>query len=46
MCENRIICIQIFTNVLILGANGQVAHLAIDLFLKETNAKLTLYLLN
>jgi uncharacterized protein YbjT (DUF2867 family) len=34
----------ILTNVLILGANGQVARLAIDLFLKETDAQLTLYL--
>ncbi|UJL46047.1 SDR family oxidoreductase [Virgibacillus sp. NKC19-16] len=31
-------------NVLILGANGQIARYAIDLFLKDTNAKLTLYL--
>jgi uncharacterized protein YbjT (DUF2867 family) len=36
----------ILTNVLILGANGQVARLAIDLFLKETDAQLTLYLRN
>ncbi|MEH7120366.1 SDR family oxidoreductase [Neobacillus vireti] len=34
------------TNVLILGANGQVARIAIDLFLKETDAHLTLYLRN
>jgi uncharacterized protein YbjT (DUF2867 family) len=34
------------TNILILGANGQVARLAIDLFLKETDAQLTLYLRN
>jgi uncharacterized protein YbjT (DUF2867 family) len=34
------------TNVLILGANGGIARLAIDLFLKETDAKLTLYLRN
>jgi uncharacterized protein YbjT (DUF2867 family) len=34
------------TNVLILGANGQVSRLAIDLFLNETNAQLTLYLRN
>ncbi len=34
------------SNVLILGANGQVARLAIDLFLKETDAQLTLYLRN
>ncbi|MDO7904823.1 SDR family oxidoreductase [Paenibacillus sp. JX-17] len=32
--------------VLILGANGQVAREAIDLFLKETDAQLTLYLRN
>jgi uncharacterized protein YbjT (DUF2867 family) len=34
------------SNVLILGANGQVARHAIDLFLKETDARLTLYLRN
>jgi uncharacterized protein YbjT (DUF2867 family) len=34
------------SNVLILGANGGIASLAIDLFLKETDAKLTLYLRN
>lgn len=34
------------TNVLILGANGQAARIAIDLFLKETDAQLTLYLRN
>lgn len=34
------------TKVLILGANGGIARLAIDLFLKETDAKLTLYLRN
>ncbi len=34
------------SNVLILGANGQVARYAIDLFLKETDARLTLYLRN
>jgi uncharacterized protein YbjT (DUF2867 family) len=34
------------SNVLILGANGQVARDAIDLFLKETDAQLTLYLRN
>ncbi len=34
------------SNVLILGANGQVARDAIDLFLKETDARLTLYLRN
>ncbi|HEV7428318.1 MAG TPA: NAD(P)H-binding protein [Thermoanaerobaculia bacterium] len=32
------------SNVLILGANGSVARVAIDLFLKQTDAKLTLYL--
>jgi hypothetical protein len=36
----------ILTNVLILGANGQVARRAIDLFLKETETQLTLYLRN
>ena len=34
------------SNVLILGANGQVARHAIELFLKETDARLTLYLRN
>jgi uncharacterized protein YbjT (DUF2867 family) len=34
------------TNVLILGANGSIARVAIDLFLKETDAQLTLYLRN
>lgn len=32
------------SNVLILGANGSVARYAIDLFLKQTGASLTLYL--
>jgi uncharacterized protein YbjT (DUF2867 family) len=32
------------SNVLILGANGSVARVAIDLFLKQTDAKLTLFL--
>jgi uncharacterized protein YbjT (DUF2867 family) len=32
------------SNVLILGANGSVARVAIELFLKQTDAKLTLYL--
>jgi uncharacterized protein YbjT (DUF2867 family) len=32
--------------VLILGANGSIARVAIDLFLKETDAQLTLYLRN
>jgi uncharacterized protein YbjT (DUF2867 family) len=32
------------TNVLILGASGGIAREAIDIFLKETNANLTLYL--
>ena len=31
------------TNVLILGANGSVARVATELFLKETDARLTLY---
>lgn len=34
------------TNVLILGANGSVASVAIDMFLKETDVQLTLYLRN
>jgi uncharacterized protein YbjT (DUF2867 family) len=34
------------TNVLILGAGGGIARVAIDLFLKETDAQLTLYLRN
>ncbi|WP_144656254.1 SDR family oxidoreductase [Bacillus tropicus] len=33
-------------NVLILGANGQIARHAIDIFLNETDTKLTLYLRN
>jgi len=33
-------------NVLILGANGQIARVAIDLFLTKTDSKLTLYLRN
>lgn len=33
-------------NVLILGANGQIAGVATDLFLKNTAARLTLYLRN
>jgi uncharacterized protein YbjT (DUF2867 family) len=33
-------------NVLILGANGGIARYAIDLFLNETDAQLTLYLRN
>lgn len=32
------------TNVLILGASGSIARVATDLFLRETDAKLTLYL--
>lgn len=32
------------SNVLILGANGSVARVAINLFLQETAARLTLYL--
>lgn len=34
------------SNVLILGANGQIARYAIDLFLNETDAQLMLYLRN
>ena len=34
------------TKVLILGAHGQIARVAIDLFLKETDVQLTLYLRN
>jgi uncharacterized protein YbjT (DUF2867 family) len=34
------------SNVLILGASGSVARVAIDLFLRETDARLTLYLRN
>jgi uncharacterized protein YbjT (DUF2867 family) len=34
------------TNVLILGANGSVARVTIDVFLKETDVQLTLYLRN
>ncbi|SMQ77523.1 NAD(P)H-binding [Bacillus sp. OV166] len=34
------------TNVLIIGANGSLASVAIDMFLKETDAQLTLYLRN
>jgi uncharacterized protein YbjT (DUF2867 family) len=34
------------SNVLILGANGSVARQATELFLNETDAKLTLYLRN
>jgi uncharacterized protein YbjT (DUF2867 family) len=34
------------TNILILGAHGQIARLATDLFLKATDARLTLYLRN
>lgn len=34
------------SNVLILGANGQIARVALDLLLKTTDAKLTLYLRN
>jgi uncharacterized protein YbjT (DUF2867 family) len=33
-------------NVLILGANGSIARIAINLFLNETDAQLTLYLRN
>jgi uncharacterized protein YbjT (DUF2867 family) len=34
------------TNVLILGANGSLARVAIDMFLKETDVQLTFYLRN
>jgi saccharopine dehydrogenase-like NADP-dependent oxidoreductase len=34
------------TKILILGAYGQIARVATDLFLKETDAQLTLYLRN
>jgi uncharacterized protein YbjT (DUF2867 family) len=34
------------TNVLILGANGSLARVAIDMFLKETDAQLTFYMRN
>lgn len=34
------------TNVLILGANGQIARVATQLFLETTSARLTLYLRN
>lgn len=34
------------THVLILGANGQIARVATDLFLRRTDANLTLYLRN
>lgn len=34
------------SNVLILGANGSIARVAIDLFLEETDARLTLFLRN
>lgn len=34
------------TNILCLGANGSIARHAIDLFLNETDAQLTLYLRN
>ena len=33
-------------NILILGAYGQIARVATDLFLKQTEARLTLYLRN
>ena len=32
--------------ILILGANGQIARFAIDLFLQTSDAQLTLYLRN
>ena len=34
------------THILILGAHGQIARVATDLFLKRTDARLTLYLRN
>jgi uncharacterized protein YbjT (DUF2867 family) len=34
------------TKILILGAHGQIARVATDLFLRETDAQLTLYLRN
>ena len=34
------------TNVLILGANGQIARFAAELFLKRSDVRLTLYLRN
>jgi uncharacterized protein YbjT (DUF2867 family) len=34
------------TNILILGAHGQIARVATDLFLKRTDVRLTLYLRN
>ena len=34
------------TNILILGAHGQIARVATDLFLKRADARLTLYLRN
>jgi saccharopine dehydrogenase-like NADP-dependent oxidoreductase len=34
------------SNVLILGASGGIARVATDLFLKETDARLTLYVRN
>lgn len=34
------------TNILILGAHGQIARVATDLFLKHSDAQLTLYLRN
>lgn len=33
-------------NILILGANGQIARAATKLFLERTDARLTLYLRN
>ena len=34
------------TNVLVIGAAGSIARVATDLFLKETDARLTLFLRN
>jgi uncharacterized protein YbjT (DUF2867 family) len=44
--RNELKELLIMTNVLILGANGSVARVAIDVFLKETDVQLTLYLRN
>jgi uncharacterized protein YbjT (DUF2867 family) len=37
---------RLLTKILILGANGQIARVATDLFLQETDVQLTLYLRN
>lgn len=36
----------VMINILILGANGQIARVATELFLERTDARLTLYLRN